>query len=258
MVPRSRTLVVIFALLCFVQVAYSEQKLLKAHCAKCHSGASPKGDFAIRRLQKPASADSIDHWINSFEYVTAGEMPPSKHNRMTDDERQRLKAYLRAAIVQFESTRSPTHQVAPRRLNNRELARSLADVLLLEDIGTHQPLSMLLGDTLHEGFDTNGRALSFSEYHLDQYVTAIRSVLDAVIHEGDQPETQTIEVPSSKLRHTEKSNRRRNEQANRTDESIEILDMRKSVYLSNFQTVPTTGKYRIRLNAMCVLSLIHI
>ena len=149
----------------------ADQPLLRVHCGKCHSGAEPEGDFDVSSLGTVPSRDSVELWTASLDYVKAGEMPPVEKNRLSESDRNRIVKFLNAGVVGFQSQRDPAFS-QPRRLNNRELANSIADVLLLKDTGTHQPMANLLGDTLKDGFDTNADALGLSKFHLEQYITA--------------------------------------------------------------------------------------
>ena len=227
----------------------ADEALLKAHCSKCHSGKQPKGDFALNNLGKRPDKDSADLWLTSLDYVKAGEMPPAKQSRLSKHDRARLVRFLADKVRLFEKQTPKKTSRTPRRLNNRELANSVRDVLQIEDVGSHQPMASLLGDTLHDGFDTNADALGMSEYHLEQYISSFRKIVDATVLSGNQPESQRIEISSENLRLTDTSNRRRGERANRTPTSIEILDMRKHVYFSNFETVQVSGRYRLKIRA---------
>ncbi|PAY21261.1 hypothetical protein CKO51_01395 [Rhodopirellula sp. SM50] len=226
--------------------------LMKTHCSKCHSGADPEGDFNLVELKQTPDEDNLEDWIQSLEKVKSGDMPPADENRMSTAERQQLIQFLRHRVLLHEERVRRPLRIPPRRMNNRELANSLRDVLMIEDVGTQQPLAMLLGDNLYKGFDTHGETLGFSEYHLDQYVTAIRNVLDATILVGDRPATRFYDVPTAKLAIADTSNRARSEQANRTATSIELLDLKKFAYFTNFKTVPTSGRYRIKIRAVAV------
>ncbi len=231
---------------------FADLPLVRQHCGKCHTGRKPKGDFSLHDLGNTPSDDNAEFWVNSLERIRAGEMPPAKHNRMTQDEQSRIEAFLRSQITLYEEkSQRPTH-IPPRRLNNREFENSIRDVLLIEDIGTHQPTAMLLGDTLHDGFDTHCETLSLSEHHLDQYIVAVRSILDAIILPGPKPASKRYEISSNALRVTDQSNRKREEKANRTAKSIDILDIRRRAYFDGFETVPTSGWYRITLRAQAM------
>lgn len=122
--------------------------------------------------------------------------------------------------------------------------------MLIEDAGTHQPLGSLLGDSLHEGFDTNGDVLGISEYHIEQYIDACRKIVDAVILDGERPESQRYRVPASKLKATSLSQRStRNPRILRSDDSLEFSDPRVRIHFDNFQQAPSSGWYRIRVIA---------
>ena len=118
----------------------------------------------------------------------------------------------------YDAQTSESKRIPPRRLNNREIAKSVADVLMIEDVGTHQPMANLLGDTLHDGFDTHGDSLGISEFHLDQYIDAFRKVIDGVIFSGERPETRRYDVESTDLKRTSLSQRPRAEGPGRNAE----------------------------------------
>jgi mono/diheme cytochrome c family protein len=229
--------------------AAADLALLKSHCSNCHTGQRPKGDFSLHELGRTPTEESADHWTNSLDRVEAGDMPPSKHNQMTAQERARLIRFLRQQVMRYEeSVAQPTH-VPPRRMSNREFINSVRDVLQLEHVGSHDPTSTLLGDTLHEGFDTHGETLSLSEYHLDQYVTSVRRVLDGVILDGPRPESKTRRFLPKDFSVVDTQNRKRQDKTKRTERGVEVIGTQDEIHLPNFDKVATTGKYRIRIRA---------
>ncbi len=232
--------------------AAADVALMKEHCSKCHTGEEPKGEFDLQDLGKSPNAKNLDYWLGSLEYVRAEEMPPAKDNRLTVEERERLVAFLQKHVSQYEESAGDSAHPSPRRLNNREFANSLCDVLMIEDVGTHHPTAMLLADTLRDGFDTHAEALGMSEFHLDQYVRAIRKVLDATILSGEQPPTKKWEISSQQLRVASSWNRTRPERANRTTQSVDLLNAEVRAYMDGFETVRQTGRYRITLRAQAV------
>ena len=230
-------------------VAVADEALLRTHCGKCHSGEEPEGDFDVRMLGESPSAESIGYWTDSIDYVKSGDMPPADESRLSDSARRRLVAFLRRKVRRYDTESKSVTRVAPRRLNNRELANSVRDALMIEDVGAHDPTANLLGDTLKDGFDTDGESLGISEFHLEQYINAFRKIVDATILSGPMPPPQLYEVTSDDLRMTSRSQRNREERANRTVDSIDILDVRLRAYFANFKTVPATGRYRIKIRA---------
>lgn len=189
------------------QSVFADKALMKTHCSRCHGGAKPKADFHLKTLGNAVDAKNVDFWINSLDYVKAGEMPPAKQSRLSAADRCRLVQFLEQQIRRYDSQARESRCLTPRRLNNREFVNSIADVLMIEDVGTHQPTASLLGDSLHDGFDTNGDALGLSEFHLEQYINAYRRIVDATILTGERPQTHRITVTSDDLRVSDRSNR---------------------------------------------------
>ena len=140
------------------RIAAPGLELLKTHCSFCHGGAEPKGGFRIGSLSAVPDRRNADLWRKSLEYVRAEFMPPAEAGRLPATDRHRIVAFLEGRIRGGEEQTGKAIAGAPRRLNNRELANSVRDVLLIEDVGTHRPLADLLGDTLQDGFDTNADA----------------------------------------------------------------------------------------------------
>ncbi len=223
--------------------------LLKTHCARCHADAEPKGEFRISSLAEGSDRHNADLWRKSLEYVQAEFMPPAEAGRLPAADRHRLIAFLEGGVRGKEKRAGDANSASPRRLNNRELANSVRDVLMIEDVGTHQPMADLLGDTLQDGFDTNGDALGMSQFHLRQYIEAFRKVVDATIFSGERPETRRYEVTAGDMQMTSLSQGRGQGRANRTAESIDFLDPRLRVYFANFESAPATGNYRIKIRA---------
>lgn len=224
-------------------------QLLETRCAPCHGGAEPKGGFRVSALGESPDRPRAEPWRKALEYVRAEFMPPAEAGRLSSTERGQLIAFLERGSDGSDELAGNAASAVPRRLNNRELANSVRDVLMIEDVGTHQPLADLLGDTLRDGFDTDADALGMSQFHLERYIEAFRKIVDATILTGRRPRTRRYRVTAADMQLTSLSQRRRQERANRTPESIDILDPRLHVYFANFESAPATGRYRIKIRA---------
>ena len=243
------SLVLVFAIAWPGSASAEEWELMTTHCGKCHLKAKPEGDFSLRSLGRVPSRESVELWVASVDNIELGDMPPADESKMTAAERMRLLKFLREKIHSYDTQANDAQRVPPRRLNNREIARSVADVLMIEDIGTHQPMANLLGDTLHDGFDTHGDSLGISEFHLDQYIDAFRRIVDGVIFSSPRPATKLYKVDSADLKRTSLSQRPRPEGPGRNPDSLDFHDMKARMYFSSFRTVPATGRYRIKIRA---------
>lgn len=229
--------------------AHADLALLKSHCSKCHTGPRPKGDFSLHEMGRAPDEKTADYWTRSLDRVEAGDMPPAKHSKMTDQERERLVNFLRKNVTLYEERIEQPTRIPPRRMSNREFINSVRDVLMLGHIGSHDPTSTLLGDTLHDGFDTHGETLSLSEYHLDQYVTSVRRVLDGVILEGPRPESKTRHFLPRDFAIFDTHNRKRADSTRRSERGVEVIGTQHQIHLPHFDAVPTTGRYRMRIRA---------
>ena len=205
--------------------------------------------FSLRFLANGPNQDNLDLWVKSLGYVRSEYMPPATESQLSTPDRQRLVSFLEREIRSYRQQAGISKRVAPRRLNNRELANSVRDVLMVEDIGTNQPMANLLGDTLDDGFDTNADALGMSQFHLEQYIDAFRTIIDSAILPSERPEAHLYHVRAADMSVTSLSQSGRPGRADRTAESIDFLDPRLRIYFSNFEAAPASGRYRIRINA---------
>ncbi|MFL2943455.1 MAG: DUF1588 domain-containing protein [Limisphaerales bacterium] len=239
----------IFAALGQWSQAQASPALLKQHCAECHNADKAKGKFKLADLGTAPNAANFQRWLDAAELVGAQEMPPEDGGNLTAAQRKQLVAYFKNGLAKYQATVELSLRNPPRRLNNREFVNSIADALLLEDIGTHQPAADLIGDSLHHGFDTHGATLGMSKFHLEQYVRTVRRIVAATILTGERPPVRRIEVPPTAIRseHTSQNTTRPERRGRR--EGFDFLDPKQLAYLEGFRTVPTTGHYKITVRA---------
>ena len=230
-------------------LATASPELLEQHCGECHNDEDLKGELSLSDFSGGPSDDNIFIWEDSLDFVSTGEMPPADEVDLPDAERERIVAFLTDSVRQFHEADEASFRTPPRRLNNRELVNSVRDVLLIENIGTHQPAANLLGDTLYDGFDTHGDSLGLSQFHLEEYITSLRQIVDGVIQEGDRPRERHFKVPSSDLKFTGRRRDFGREELHRTSESVDFLDFRNRVQFESFSVVPQSGRYRIKIRA---------
>ncbi|MDB4473448.1 DUF1592 domain-containing protein [Opitutaceae bacterium] len=230
-------------------LSWASPELLEQHCGECHNDEDLKGELSLSDFAGGPSDDNIFIWEDSLDFVSTSEMPPADEVDLADSERERIVAFLTETVRQFHEADATSFRAPPRRLNNRELVNSVRDVLLIENIGTHQPAANLLGDTLHDGFDTHGESLGMSQFHLEQYIASLRKIVDGVIQEGKRPTVRRVNVPSDKMGFVGRSRSFQREEEHRTPESIDIVDMRNRVQFENFRTIKDSGRYRIRIRA---------
>ncbi|MBM81539.1 MAG: hypothetical protein CMJ78_13240 [Planctomycetaceae bacterium] len=227
--------------------ATAEDSLLVKHCSLCHSGDDAEGEFQLAALGKSPNRDNLQRWLDSLDRVAAGEMPPKDEVQLASVDRKKLVLFIRKQLDAFRETSTSSAKNKTRRLNNREFENSVRDVLMIEDVGTHQPTANLIGDSLHKGFDTHGETLGFSKFHLEQYIAAVRKIVDATILSGEQPKPRRYEIDSTEIisAHTSQNTTRPERKGKR--DGFDFLDPRRLAYFQGFKTAPHTGRYRITI-----------
>ncbi len=225
----------------------ASEQLLQTHCASCHNEEKAKGKFKLAYLGKAPSQENIDRWLDSLDYITAEEMPPEEDSELSSSERQQLAAFFQTKIDSYGSESTYTHTTPKRRMNNREFRNSLRDALLLEDVAVYQATSELVGDKLYHGFDTHGESLGFSRFHLEQYLEAIRSVVDRTIISGPQPPTQRYEIPAERIERSKKNQNSKRPAQRGKDGVFDFRGPEGFLSFMDLRELPASGHYTIQL-----------
>lgn len=245
-------LILLSVIVCASQsIAIADQVLMTKHCSQCHSGSDAEGDFNLNALGQSATNENLEYWLNSLDRVKASEMPPKEESKLSASDRHELIKYLQQRLNAFDSqTVDSNPSPRPRRMNNREFEQSIADVLMIEDIGTHLPTDNLLGDSRFHGFDTHGATLGFSNFHLEQYIRSVRKIVDATILEGNQPKSSNYVARGNQiLSETTSQNTKRPERRGRKS-GFDFLDPKQLAYLEPFKHVTKTGWYQIHIRVI--------
>ena len=229
---------------------HGDEGILKTHCADCHTGRDPEGEFQLSSLAGRVDDDNIDSWVSVLDRVIAEEMPPADSSELSPSDRKQLVGSLKQRLRDYKATHPTDHVSRSRRMNNREFRNSISDVLLIEDVGTHLPTANLIGDSLHEGFDTHAETLGFSRFHLEQYIHAVRKIVDATILSGNQPASQRYEIGPTEIfsAHTSQNTTRPERQG--LPGGFDFLDPQRPAYFSTFKTAPHTGRYKISIRCI--------
>ena len=171
----------------------------KPTAPKCHNDEKARGKFNLKSLGDGPNGENGDLWVTSLHNVEGLDMPPEDESKLSAPDRERLIQFLKQKISDAHQVAGGAREITPRRLNNRELIHSVADVLLIEDVGTHQPTADLVGDALNKGFDTDAETLGISQFQMEQYIVAFRRILDATVFSTGQPATQKYEVKAGHI-----------------------------------------------------------
>ena len=228
--------------------ACADNGLLEKHCGDCHGAGESEGDFSLSELGTQPLETTLEGWLRALDRVNSREMPPQDAGGLTETERAELLQHLRIELATFKS--GPRKPLPPRRMNNREFANSIADALMIEDAGTHLPNDDLIGDSRHHGFDTHGETLGFSKFHLEQYIRAVRKIVDATILSGSPPKAKFYKVePREIFAANTSQNTNRPPRSGKAD-GFDFLDPKSLAYFGPFPNTPQTGWYRFKIQCV--------
>ncbi len=156
--------------------AEAQWAVVEQYCFECHNRDDMAGDRAFDRLSPDRIATDAETWELAIRKLRGGLMPPAGEPRPDAETIEQLAAWLAHEIDASADEPAPG-RVALRRLNRREYAHAIRDLLALEvDAG-----ALLPEDNVEGYFDNNAEALQVSPAFVTQYVDAARAVaLEAV------------------------------------------------------------------------------
>jgi hypothetical protein len=162
---------------------------LSQHCFDCHNAQTTEGGLNLCDLDLHLEDNkNLARWINVFDKVDQGEMPPKDENQPSSASRTDFLNSLRARLQGHALDRQKAHgRVVLRRLNRSEFANTLRDLL-----GVSAPLEELLPeDGRADGFENVGAALNLSVAHLERYLQAAdQAINEATISSLCSPTTK--------------------------------------------------------------------
>ncbi len=131
------------------------------HCLECHGTQKPKGDFRLDLLAPDFADDAnLAQWQTVAKRVAAGEMPPKRKPRPTEQEVRALTDWIKGRVQTAEAARRAEGRVVLRRLNRIEYENTVRDLLGIEvELRELLPL-----DGSADGFDNVGAALHTSSF----------------------------------------------------------------------------------------------
>ena len=157
------------------------QPLLKSHCFECHRSEQAEADVdltlftSIEEVRRhPAT------WIKVREMLDSGQMPPKEARQPTDDERQRLRDWVRDHLMlEAEASAGDPGRIVLRRLSNAEYTYTLRDLTGIDSLDPAKefPIDGAAG----EGFTNTGSALVMSPSLVQKYLDAAKQVASHLV-----------------------------------------------------------------------------
>jgi hypothetical protein len=158
------------------RTADQQWAVVEKYCVECHNRDDLAGGRAFDGLSPHAIAADAEVWELAIRKLRGGLMPPAGGPRPDGETVEQLAAWLAGEIDASADDPSPG-RVSLRRLNRREYAHAIHDLLALEV----DAAALLPQDNVEGYFDNNADALQVSPAFVTQYIDAARAVaLEAV------------------------------------------------------------------------------
>ncbi|HEU4623948.1 MAG TPA: DUF1592 domain-containing protein [Steroidobacteraceae bacterium] len=175
--------------------AHAQWKLVENYCFKCHNTEDWAGSVAFDTMSADEVPEDAKIWETAIKKLKSGLMPPPGKPAPDRAARASMISWLETTLDKAQTT--PYAGYVPlRRLNRREYANALRDLLALQiDAATWLPQ-----DPIKDDFDTNAEMLQITPAFMEQAVTAARALaLEAVGDPKSVPLETTYGSPANMI-----------------------------------------------------------
>jgi mono/diheme cytochrome c family protein len=212
------------------------------HCNACHGAELQEGKLRLDQLSADFNADDArGRWLQVYDKLQAGEMPPPEEPRPAKDEVARVSAWIAGQARDADAARQRDRgRVMMRRLNRVEYENTLRDLLAINaDLK-----DLLPEDGEAHGFDNVGEALQLSSVLMERYLEAADAALDAaLVHRGP------LERTSQRFDYKQEDIARNERIALVRDDSVVFFSSTYSPTALKRFRAPVAGRYRFRVSA---------
>jgi mono/diheme cytochrome c family protein len=146
---------------------------LDQYCSKCHNTEDWAGGIAFDALSPEAIPQDAETWEKAIRKLRGRLMPPAGKPQPDGHSVQEFVSYLETTIDGAAQGHSDPGHVALHRLNRKEYANAVRDLLDVEI----DPGETLPRDDARDGFDNVASALQVSPTFMTQYLAAARTVV---------------------------------------------------------------------------------
>jgi hypothetical protein len=156
--------------------------VIQSYCVGCHNSTARTGGLALDSLSADRIPEDAKTWEAVIRKLRGGLMPPPGAKRPDGQSIAELISWLENKI-DAAATESRPGRVGMRRLNRREYANVIRDLLGLDiEVGALLPLDDIKGH-----FDNDAASLQVSPAFVDQYVSAAREIARQAVGDIEAP-----------------------------------------------------------------------
>jgi hypothetical protein len=149
----------------------SKWNVIESYCMQCHNTEDWAGSVAFDLMSETEIPKNAEVWEEAIKKLRGGLMPPPGAERPSDNSLLVSTAEWLEQTIDAAAENTPAGRVPLRRLNRREYAYAIRDLLGMEI----NAAALLPQDDLKHGYDNNAEALQVSPAFIDQYLNAART-----------------------------------------------------------------------------------
>lgn len=149
-----------------------DRAFIDKYCSSCHNATDWAGELALDVLDQDNLTADADVWEEVVRKLRGALMPPSSDPQPTQAERATFIHSMEASLDRGAVVNPNPGSVVLHRLNRREYANAVRELLDLEVDAE----ALLPRDDLSGGFDNVAEVLKVSPSFLEQYLAAAREV----------------------------------------------------------------------------------
>ncbi|MEM9282577.1 MAG: DUF1592 domain-containing protein [Verrucomicrobiota bacterium] len=168
---------------------------LEQNCVQCHGPDKQKGDLRLDTLSfTDMSPEDLERWHNAVDQVTNFDMPPDDDLALSDEEIAQFAGFLNPRIETALAS-TAREKVLLRRLNKEQYKNTVSELFGI-NTSVDDPARALPPDEKYHGFDNVGSTLTFSDLHLDAYLSAADEVVRRWAARAEAvPDSFRIDIP---------------------------------------------------------------
>src|SRR5579885_2910254 len=167
--------------------------LMKQYCTTCHSDKLKTGGVSFQGITADSIAQNPELFEKAVRKLRGRVMPPPGAKQPDGKDVDALVAWLETTLDKLPNQAHITDQVVLHRLNRKEYANAVHDLLLVDVNGGE----LLPPDDTAQNFDNIASALQVSPSFVEQYVHAAHNVaVEALGKRDSRPQGWTFKAAS--------------------------------------------------------------
>ena len=155
--------------------------MLERYCVDCHNNAEFTAGITFEGRSPESVAEHAEQFENAVRKLRGRVMPPPGERQPENEEIYAFVAALERSLDAAQGVEHVPEQVVLHRLNRKEYANAIRDLLTLET----DAREFLPEDEVVEYFDNIGAALQVSPSFIEQYVIAARAIAQQAVGQPD-------------------------------------------------------------------------